>query len=226
MKALARRNPGARFVGMGGPRMQAEGLEPLYDASEISVMGFVEVLPKVVRILGVLEGLSRWAHTHRPSAAILIDAPDFNLRLAARLQEVGIPVTYYIAPMAWAWREGRVKTLRQRVDKLLCIYPFEEKWFRERGVPAVYVGNPLLEDPKLLEAPGREEARRELGLPLDAKVLALLPGSRKAEIQRVLPDLAEAAERLTRERPGLKLVLPVAHTLDRQEIEADRKSVV
>lgn len=220
IEAIARRHPDARFVGMGGPLMQAAGLEPLYDAREIAVMGFVEVLPKLVRILGVMEGLARWAHAHKPSAAILIDAPDFNLRLAARLQEVGIPISYYIAPMAWAWREGRVKTLRQRVDKLLCIYPFEEEWFRRRGVPAVFVGNPLFEDPRLLHAPSREEARKELGLSGDTKVLALLPGSRKAEIEKVLPDLVEAAERITASRPGLQVVLPVAHTLDRQEIEA------
>lgn len=220
IEALARKHPGARFVGMGGPLMQAAGLEPLFDAREIAVMGFVEVLPKVVRILGVMESLARWAHANRPAAAILIDAPDFNLRLAARLQEVGIPISYYIAPMAWAWREGRVKTLRQRVDKLLVIYPFEEEWFRRRGVPAVFVGNPLFEDPRLLHAPTREEARRELGLAEDATVLALLPGSRKAEIARVLPDLVEAAERIAATRPGLKVVLPVAHTLDRKEIEA------
>lgn len=218
IEVLSRRVPGARFVGMGGPKMQAAGLEPLYDVSEISVMGFVEVLPKVVRILGVMAGLAAWAAEHRPDAAILIDAPDFNLRLALQLQERGIPVSYYVAPMAWAWREGRVRTLRQRVDRLLCIYPFEERFFRERGVPAVFVGNPLLEDPRLATPPDRAAAREALGIGPEEKVVALLPGSRHGEIAKVLPTLAEAAQRLAGK--GIRFVLPVAPTLEKSWIES------
>lgn len=220
IEALRRRVPHARFAGMGGPRMREAGLEPLYDAREISVMGFVEVLPKLFRILGVLAGLARWAEEHRPVAAILVDVPDFNLRLAKRLRTLGVPVAFYVAPMAWAWRESRVKTLRARVDRLLCIYPFEEAWFRERGVEAVYVGNPLLEDGHLAVAPDPAACRAALGLDGDRPALALLPGSRRAEIHRVLPTMLAAARALLAERPELQLVLPVAATLSREEIEA------
>lgn len=220
IEALRRRVPDARFAGMGGPRMREAGLEPLYDAREISVMGFVEVLPKLFRILAVLAGLARWAAERRPVAAILVDVPDFNLRLAKRLRAQGIPVTFYVAPMAWAWRESRVKTLRARVDRLLCIYPFEEAWFRERGVEAVYVGNPLLEDGHLAEPPDRDASRAALGLDPARPAVALLPGSRRSELHRVLPTMLAAAKRLLAERPELQLVLPVAGTLSRAEVEA------
>ncbi len=216
---LASRIPGARFVGMGGPKMRAAGLEPLYDASEVNVMGFVEVLPKVRRILEVLGGIAGWAVENRPAAAILIDIPDFNLRLADKLRERGIPVAYYVAPMAWAWREGRTRTLRQRVDKLLCIYPFEEPWFRNRAVPATFVGNPLLEDPILAGAPDRAACRAQLGLGAGEQVVALLPGSRHGEIDRVLPTLLDAADRLALARPALRFVLPVAPSLERSFVE-------
>ncbi len=220
IESLRRRVPDARFAGMGGPRMREAGLEPLYDAREISVMGFVEVVPKLFRILAVLAGLARWAAEHRPVAAVLIDVPDFNLRLAQRLKAHGVPVTFYVAPMAWAWRESRVKTLRARVDQLLCIYPFEETWFRERGVPAVYVGNPLLEDGHLATPPDREACRRLLGLDDRRPAVALLPGSRRSELHRVLPTMLRAAKVLLAQRPELQLVLPVASTLSRAEIEA------
>lgn len=219
IETLKRRVPGARFVGMGGPRMCAAGLEPLFDANEVNVMGFVEVLPKVRRILEVLGGIANWAVENRPAAAVLIDIPDFNLRLAQRLQERGIPVAYYVAPMAWAWREGRVRTLRQRVDRLLCIYPFEEPWFRQRAVPARFVGSPLLEDPALAVKPDRAAARNRLGLAAGDEVVALLPGSRHGEIQRVLPTLLDAADRLAAVRPATKFVLPVAPSLERSFIE-------
>jgi lipid-A-disaccharide synthase len=182
-------------------------------------MGVVEVLPKLRRILHVLDGLARWAVEHRPAAAILIDAPDFNLRLADRLRERGIPVAYYVAPMAWAWREGRVRALRQRVDALLCIYPFEERWFRERAVPATFVGNPLLEDPAIAHPPDRVAARAGLGIGAEETVVALLPGSRHGEVTRILPTLLEAADRLAATRGPIRFVLPIAPNLDRAFVE-------
>ena len=220
IEALRRRVPGARFAGMGGPRMREAGLEPLYDACEISVMGFVEVLPKLVRILAVRAGLARWAAEHRPVAAVLVDVPDFNLGLAKRLKALGVPVAFYVAPMAWAWRESRVKTIRARVDRLLCIYPFEEAWFRERGVEAVYVGNPLLEDGHLAAPPDLAACRAALGLDAHRPAVALLPGSRRSELHRVLPTMLAAGKALLAGRPELQLVLPVASTLSRAEIEA------
>lgn len=209
VRALSPRLPGARFVGMGGEQLRAAGLEALYDTEELSVMGFVEVVPKLAKAASLLQGLARWAEARRPAVAILIDDPDFNLRLARELRLLGIPVVYLIAPMVWAWREGRVRLLRD-VDRVLCIYPFEEPWFRRRGVAATYVGNPLLEDPTLASLPDRASCRAALGIEGDGQVVALLPGSRRAEIAALLPLLLDAAERLAEKKAGLRFVLPVA----------------
>jgi lipid-A-disaccharide synthase len=218
LRALRERLPQARFFGMGGPRMREAGLEALYDASEISVMGIGEVLPKLFRILGVLKGLARAAEQRRPALAILVDVPDLNLRLARRLKKLGIPVAYYISPMVWAWRPGRVRQIRQLVDEMLCILPFEEGWLREHGVPAQYVGNPVL-DGLPAPAPARE-LRQRLGLDPERTTIALLPGSRESEVARVLPTMIQAAEQLASKRPGLQVVLPVAPMLDRARLEA------
>lgn len=218
IRALAARVPGARFVGVGGPRMREAGLEILWDASELAVMGLVEVVPRVRRILGILDGLAVWAAKERPDCAVLIDSPDFNLRLALRLQERGIPVAQYVAPSAWAWREGRTRTLRQRVDALLCIYPFEEDFFRSRSVPATFVGSPLLENDAIASPPGRAACRERLGIGAEQEVVALLPGSRQGEIVRILPTLVQAAERLVAAGRKTRFLLPLAPSVDRDWI--------
>jgi lipid-A-disaccharide synthase len=218
MAALSARRPELRFVGMGGAHMRAEGLHSEYDVSEISVMGFAEVLPRLRGILRVMDGLTEIARREHPVCAILVDVPDFNLRLARRLRRQGIPVCFYVAPTAWAWRPSRADQLRRDVDLLLCIYPFEEKWFRDRGVEARYVGNPLLDDGHLARAPTRAEARRRLDLPDWSRVVALLPGSRRSELARVLPDMLHAARLLAGRRPDLRFVLPVAPGLDRDAV--------
>ena len=143
--ALQARRPDFRFFGMGGSKLAARGVELLYGAHEVSVMGITEVLPKIPRILQVLKGIAAAAAERRPACAILVDIPDFNLRLAARLKALGIPVAYYVSPMIWAWRRGRVKTIRKRVDRMLCILPFEEEFYRDSGVDARYVGSPVVE---------------------------------------------------------------------------------
>lgn len=219
MDAIRRSRPDARFVGMGGPAMRAAGLEALHRAEDVSVMGFVEVVPKLVGILRILRDLASWADANRPDVAILIDSADLNLRLARQLKLAGIPTVGYVAPMAWAWRESRVRQLRD-LDRLLCIYPFEEAWFRARGVDAVYVGNPVLEQDALRALPDRDGCRRALDLPPDERVLALLPGSRRSEITQLLPTLLDAADRLVAARPGLRVVLPVAPTLEPGLVES------
>ncbi len=219
MEVLRRKRPGLRFVGVGGPRMRAAGLEALFNAEEMAVMGFVEVLPKLVTILRMIASLAAWAEAHRPAAAILIDSADFNLRVARRLRFVGIPTIVYVAPMAWAWRPSRTRALRD-LARVLCIYPFEEPWFRARGVPATFVGNPLLEEPRLREAADPQACREALGLAADRPTLAILPGSRRAEIEGLLPTLLDAADRLTADRPELQVVIPLAPTLERGLVEA------
>ncbi|HEX5747666.1 MAG TPA: lipid-A-disaccharide synthase [Archangium sp.] len=214
--ALKARRPDLTFFGMGGSRLAAQGVELLYGAHEVNVMGITEVLPKIPRILQVMGGLAQAAAERRPVCAILVDIPDFNLRLAARLKKLGIPVAYYVSPMIWAWRRGRVKTIAKLVDRMLCILPFEEDFYREAGVSARYVGSPVVEQ---VPSPASASSfRQKLGLPVETPTLALLPGSRMSEIRRILPSMVGAAKQLVAERPGLQVVVPVAPTIPREEI--------
>lgn len=213
VRAMRASQAGLRFFGMGGPKLAAAGVDLIFGAHEVSVMGIAEVLPKLRRILEVMDRLERAARRRRPACAVLVDIPDFNLRLAGRLKRLGIPVVYYVSPMVWAWREGRVEAVRDRVDRMLCILPFEEPFYRRRGVDAVYVGSPVVEQ---VPPPGPAEAfRQKLGLE-NRPTLALLPGSRPSEIARILPTMAEAARRLTRH--GLQIAIPVAPGLDEKAI--------
>jgi len=216
--AMKAARPGLRFFGMGGEKLAAEGLERLFDASEISVMGVVEVLPKLRRILQVLERLAAAARERKPAVAVLVDIPDFNLRLAKRLKALGIRVAYYVSPTVWAWREGRVKQVKERVDRMLCILPFEEPFYRERGVDALYVGSPVLEQMPPPAPP--EHFRRQLGLDEKRTWVALLPGSRHSELKRILPTLAETGARVLHAHPDASLLLPLAPGLSRDEVRA------
>jgi lipid-A-disaccharide synthase len=209
---LRKLRPGLRAFGVGGPALRSAGLETLYPAEEISVMGLIEVLPRIPRILAILGGLARAARARRPKVALLVDLPDFNLRLAARLKKLGIRVVYYISPTIWAWRPGRAFQIARVVDRMLCILPFEPAAYRGSGVNARFVGHPFAERP--LPAPARAY-REALGLPVERTTIALVPGSRQGEIGRLLPPMLEAAERLRANHPDAQFVLPVAPTLDR-----------
>ncbi len=216
--ALKAADPSMRIVGLAGARSRAAGVETPWDVSELSVMGIAEVLPKLRRILGVMDEMVELARREKPSVALLVDAPDFNLRLAKRLKALGIRVVSYVSPTVWAWRQGRVKTVARFVDEMCCILPFEEAWYRARGVRATFVGHPLLEH---RPPPGVEESLRlELIGQGTGPLLALLPGSRRAELRSMLPPMLGAAKILTRERPELEVALPVAPTLDRATVEA------
>jgi lipid-A-disaccharide synthase len=216
--AMKAAQPTLRFFGMGGDRLKAQGLEALFDAKEISVMGVAEVVPKLRRILKVMEELAAAAAQRKPAVAVLVDIPDFNLRLAKRLKALGIPVAYYVSPTVWAWREGRVNQVRERVDRMLCILPFEESFYRERGVNALYVGSPVLEQ---MPAPAPHgEFQERLGLDPKRVWVALLPGSRHSELKRILPTLAATGALLVKAHPEASLVLPLAPGLSRAEVEA------
>ncbi len=215
---LKKRLPDARFFGMGGARLGEQGVDLIYSASEVSVMGITEVLPKLRRILQVMNGLKRSAQHRQPACAILVDSPDFNLRLARKLKRLGIPVAYYVSPMVWAWRRGRIETIADCVDQVLCILPFEEAIYRRAGVRARYVGNPVLDQ---LPAPAeKEEFRARLGLDPQRPTLALLPGSRMPEVRRILPAMVGAAQELAAERAGLQVVIPVAPSIPTEEIRS------
>lgn len=209
---LGRIRPGLRAFGVGGPALRAAGLEALYPAEEICVMGLVEVLPRIPRILAILRGLTRAAEARRPVVALLVDLPDFNLRLAARLKKLGIKVVYYISPTIWAWRKGRAAQIARVVDRMLCILPFEPEAYRGTGVSARFVGHPFAERP--LPAPPAAY-RDALGLARDRTTIAIVPGSRRGEISRLLPPMLDAAERLRATHPDVQFVLPVAPMLDR-----------
>jgi lipid-A-disaccharide synthase len=211
VRQLRQLRPELRLFGMGGPKLEAQGVERLFSASEISVMGLVEVLPKLRRIVTVLNALERAAARRRPDLAILVDVPDFNLRLAKRLKRLGIPVAYFISPMVWAWRRGRLRTIEEVVDEMLCILPFEEPFYRRAGVRAKYVGSPVLEQVPPVAPP--EAFRAALGLAQEP-TLALLPGSRGSELARILPEGVKAAAMLHREWPSMQVVVPVAPGID------------
>jgi len=216
LEELGRLRPGVHAFGVGGPLLRAAGLEALAPAEEISVMGLAEVLPRIPRILGILRTLARAAAERRPRAALLVDLPDFNLRLAAKLKKLGIPVVYYVSPTIWAWRRGRARKIAKVVDRMLCILPFEERFYEGTGVSARFVGHPFAERP----APAAPETYRAgLALPAARTTVALVPGSRSSELRRIFPAMLDAAERIRAVHPDVQFVVPVAPTLTRAEVE-------
>jgi lipid-A-disaccharide synthase len=213
LKAL---EPGLEAFGIGGERMKAEGMELMYHVRELSFMGFAEVLGHLPFIRSVMRKLEDLLFRRRPDAVVLIDYPGFNLRFARKAHRAGIPVIYYISPQVWAWGRGRVRTIRRVVDKMLCILPFEPDFYRQYGVEAVYVGNPLLDTarPDL----SRQEFYARCGFPASAPVLGLLPGSRSQEIERILPVMLQAAGMLKGQNPELQFALALAPHVDRDSI--------
>ncbi len=207
--------PGLHAFGLGGPRLREEGLEALHAAEDVNVMGFAEVLPRIPRILAVLRGLKAAAQARRPAAALLVDSPDFNLRLARRLKALGVKVVYYVSPMIWAWRPGRARKIARLVDRMLCILPFEERFYEGTGVAARFVGHPLAERPPPAPA---AEYRAALGLDGGRTTVALLPGSRAPEVRRIFPAMLEAAERIRASHPDAQFVVPVAPTLPQDSL--------
>jgi len=191
IEALRRRVPGAQFFGVGGQRMRDAGFDTVIDAHEIAVVGLAEVVSHLPRIYGEFKRLVREAEARKPDAAILIDFPDFNLRLARKLHQLGIPVIYYVSPQIWAWRQGRVEQIRRYVKKVLVIFPFEAGFYARHNVSAEYVGHPLADE--ALPAIAREQFATENGLNPTKTWIALLPGSRRKEVALNLPRMLETA---------------------------------
>jgi lipid-A-disaccharide synthase len=209
--ALKRLDPALTFWGIGGPRLEEAGVRILFRSSELAVVGLTEVFSRLATVTRAYLKLKALLRKDRPALLILMDYPDFNLRLARAAKRSRIPVLYYISPQVWAWRKGRVETIRRCVDRVAVILPFEKDFYRERGLHVEYVGHPLLEEiPAGLDG---KEVRAELGLDRAAPVLALLPGSRKEEVTNLLPVMIEAAERIRSRHAGLKCLLPRASTI-------------
>jgi lipid-A-disaccharide synthase len=212
IEALRRRVPDLECFGVGGERMRAAGCDIVVNSKELAVVGITEILPRVPRIYAEFRKLVRTMDERRPDAGIVIDSPAFNFRVARELHRRGVPVVYYVAPQLWAWRERRVRFMRY-VKKALVIFPFEERWYRERGVDAEFVGHPLAGLPK--PTISREEFAREYGLDAQRQWIALLPGSRRKEVGMNLPAMLGAGQRF----PKYQLILPVASTLDAHWVE-------
>jgi lipid-A-disaccharide synthase len=196
--------PNAKFFGCAGPRLKEAGVEVMVDSASLAVVGLAEVISHLPRIYGRYRHLLRQVRRNRPDFAILADSPDFHLRLARHLKSMGVPVFYLVAPQVWAWRQGRVKTIRRRVDKLFCLFPFEQRWFRERGVDADYIGHPLAA--RVRPSLTKQEFFARHGLDSNLRTIVLLPGSRVGEAIRHLPDLLGAIE-LLRRKFAIQVVL-------------------
>jgi lipid-A-disaccharide synthase len=205
---LRRLRPGLDAWGVGGDRLAAEGQRQSAGIEQLSLVGITEVLPRVGSILSLLRRLKLELARRRPGVVLLVDAPDFNLRLAGTARALGLRVVYFITPQVWAWRRGRLRYIRRTVDLALCILPFEEAFFRDAGVRAEYVGHPLV-DIVRPSAPV-EVLRADLGLDPSRPVVALLPGSRRSEVRALLPALQGAAHLLTRRTPRPQFVAPSA----------------
>jgi len=205
---LRQRWPGLQAAGIGGPRMAAQGFEAWWPSDRLAVHGYAEALRHYREISGIREALARRLLDDPPAAFIGVDAPDFNLGLEKRLKAAGTKTVHFICPSIWAWRGGRARRMAASCDHVLCLFPFEPALLQRHGVPATFVGHPLA-DLIPLEPP-RAQSRTALGLAADDAVVALLPGSRRAEIRYIGPHFLQAAARLHRLRPALRFVLPVA----------------
>jgi lipid-A-disaccharide synthase len=212
--ALRQLAPGSEFFGVAGPKMQAAGCEVWEPAESLAVMGLFEVLRDLPRLLRLLARLRRMFLAARPDVFVGIDAPDSNLRLARRLHAAGIPTVQYVSPQVWAWRQGRARSIHESVDLVLCLLPFEKRFYDEHGMHAEFVGHPLADAiPMTVD---RSSARRALDIEASAHVVALLPGSRRGEVARLVEDFAATARWLAAQRPHLVFIAPMASAATRQ----------
>lgn len=209
VQELRRRWPDCRFFGCAGPHLREAGVEPVVRTEDLAVVGIVEVIGHLPRIWRRFRQLTAAAKQRKPDLAILTDSPDFHFRVAGRMKALGIPVVYLVAPQVWAWRKGRIKTMRRVIDQLLCIFPFEETFFRQQGVPMTYIGHPLAT--RVRPVLSRADFFRKHNLPEDRPLVTVLPGSRRSEALRHLPELLRAVEILGKER-SLSFLLPASTT--------------
>ena len=213
MAAIAAQQPGARFAGVGGPRMAEQGLQSLFPLDDLAVMGLVEIVPRIQLIRRRLREVASDLRRLRPDVLVTIDSPGFTLRVLAATKGLGLKRVHYVAPQVWAWREKRVRHFPGLWDKLLCLFPFEPAWFAERGVPATFVGHPVLQS-----GAGEGNAdrfRAAHGIAPGHPILILMPGSRTSEAPRLLPVFGATLQRLARDAPDLRPVLPVSPVVER-----------
>jgi lipid-A-disaccharide synthase len=217
MAALRVRYPDIRFIGVGGSEMAAQGLNSVFPMDRLSVMGITEVLGRLPELLRLRRQLVAFLLAQKPDVCIGIDSPDFNLPIARRLHDAGIRTTHYVSPSVWAWRQGRIKGIRASIDLMLTLLPFEAQFYHEHQVPVEFVGHPLADRVPLV--PDAQAMRRQLGLPLDATLVSVLPGSRGGEVSLLWPTFLQAMDQLHARRPALRFVVPAANSARRQQIE-------
>ena len=213
------RHPGLELAGVGGPGMRAAGVDTWVDCGELAVMGLAEVLRHLPRLLRLRRSLRARLLAWKPDVFVGIDAPDFNLGLERALKQAGIPTVHYVSPSVWAWREGRAAKLGRSADVVLCLFPMEPPIYARHGIDARFVGHPLAD--RFAAHPDRAAARRALAMDSDARVLAILPGSRGAELDRLLAPFLAAARALQARIPGLQFVVPAANATCRARVDAE-----
>lgn len=210
-------NPTLQISGMGGKAMREAGVDVFYDSSSIAVVGLIEVLKHWGEIKRAMAIVRDQLDTLKPDLLVLVDYPEFNLKMAAHARSLGIPVLFYISPQVWAWRPKRIHKIGRLIDHMAVLFRFEEKFYQDAGIPVTFVGHPLVD--KVKTDGDKIECRRRLGIDPDQQVIGLFPGSRQSEINRLLPLMLETAERLQNENASRCFMLPVASTLDKTDIE-------
>ena len=217
VKAVKEIAPGISFYGVGGKLLRDAGSEILVDSADVAVVGLSEIFSSLSVILGAFKLLKKRLREDRPELLVLIDFPDFNLRLAAYAKKLGIPVFYYISPQVWAWRKGRVNKIARLVDRMAVAFPFEAPLYEKVGLDVRFVGHPLIDAVTVNSS--TEDIRQRLGVPEGKRVIVLMPGSRGKEIKFLLPPMLESAEIMAERSPEFHFVLPLAHTVNRQLID-------
>ncbi len=218
LRAWQQRGTLLDITGIGGDQMRAAGLESLCAIDRLAVMGLVEPLKRLPELLGIRRRLIAQQQKVAPDLFVGVDSPDFNLPVERRLRAAGIPTAHLVSPSVWAWRRGRLRGIRESVDRMLCLLPFEVEIYREAGIDAVCVGHPLMDE--LQQLPAADELRAAMGLPPNKTVLAVLPGSREGEVRQLMPVFAEAMQLLQARHTDLHFVIPAANAERYQQIES------
>jgi lipid-A-disaccharide synthase len=219
VRELLQLRPGTRFLGMGGAELAKAGMEIVVDQREVAVGGLFELLPDLPRVVRAWRRMVAALHRARPDLVVLVDSSGFNLPFARRAKRLGIPTLYYVSPQVWGWRRGRIHKIARFVSRLAVIFPFEPKVYEGTAVPVEFVGHPLVERLAEMSHVDKASARRALGLPADARIVALLPGSRRNEIHHVLPLHLETARVLHARDPRIQFVMPCAPSVDREALD-------
>ena len=209
IRALKEQFPDAVFEGIGGPKMQAEGFQSLFDMDRLSVMGFIEPLKRLPELLRIRRTIVKRYSENKPAVFIGIDSPDFNLTIEAKLHSLSVKTVHYVSPSVWAWRQGRIKKIKRSVDLMLSLFPFEADFYRQHDVPVRYVGHPLAK--QLPMQPDTAGARAALGLDAERPVLCIMPGSRAGEVELMAELFLDVAQIIDKTLPGLQLIIPAAN---------------